>query len=743
MSPDGPAPSDAAPVFTRDSILGGMPARRASTLLFAIENRSALVAAQARRAMARFETQHSAAEREQLFLGALAEGRTPPQPPRIQDIDRHAPEWRDLIPTDPALRAALLIRIGGKYGLPAQATGIAAALGADDPAVVAQYERQAGAPLAAMRSAPLRRSERVRWLRDRVSRRIESLPPFWLAFALTLTETVGVGVLALPIALAGFGPAAAIVVLVAFGLLNTLTLAALVEAITRTGSMRYGLAFFGRLIGDYLGRPGNATVMPVLFALEAASFVVCLVGVGTTIGAATGIPVVLCAAALFAVNVVILWRDSLDVTVALAVALGFVSLSLLVAMSLIAFAHPAAAAATSPGLLVGGVGILELIFGVALGAYFGHTSAGYSAKIVLARDPSGSQFMAGNIAAMLTAIVLYVVFVLSVTAAVGADGLRGFAGTALTPLAKVIGPVIDVMGTIYVLMTMGLGSMFASRTIYNLTGETLLAGGRLGRWVDAGGRFARFAARATPVVILFVIVAVLLANNAISMTSILALIGTLTVPLLGGVVPMLVLVAARRRGERVPKRFLRPLGHPIVAGVVGLVFLMGVAAFGLWIWREPLDRLAALGVSGAILALTALSVRRGAFSPRTVIEYRIESGPPPFGILSVVSRGRQVAAEVRLQDDAGERAIPGPIAEIPRPTRVRRLVVTVPASAAREMRLWLHAIAPSGASGDVGTPTDIAIGDGADIRVAGTGGPLEVPTAGETLTLTLTMPSNG
>jgi hypothetical protein len=81
---------EGGPVFTRESVLAGMPARRASTLLFAIENRSALVAARARRAMARFETEHTVAEREQLFLGALAEGRVPPKPPTIQDINRHA-----------------------------------------------------------------------------------------------------------------------------------------------------------------------------------------------------------------------------------------------------------------------------------------------------------------------------------------------------------------------------------------------------------------------------------------------------------------------------------------------------------------------------------------------------------------------------------------------------------------------------------------------------------------------------
>ena len=196
-----------------------------------------------------------------------------------------------------------------------QARSLADALGAQDPTVLAEFERQTGGPLAAAGAAPCPGASGC------------------TGCAIgCLVGSNGCAVLAgvradpdgdrwrwragAPDRPAEFGTAGAIVVLVAFGLLNTLTLAALVEAITRTGNMRYGLAFFGRLISDYLGRSGNLAVMPVLFGLEAASFVICLVGLGTIIGAATGLPVVACAAALFAVNVVILWRDSLDVTVA-------------------------------------------------------------------------------------------------------------------------------------------------------------------------------------------------------------------------------------------------------------------------------------------------------------------------------------------------------------------------------------------------------------------------------------------
>ena len=143
------------------------------------------------------------------------------------------------------------------------------------------------------------------------------------------------------------------------------------------------------------------------------------------------------AAVLFAVVTAILWRGTLDATVAVAVAVGSINIFLLLAISAIAFANASRArfAGAAPGGVAFDASLLELIFGVALVAYFGHTSAGHSAKVVLARDPSGRHLLAGNIAAMLAAMVIYIVFVLVVTGAVGANDLAGYTGTALTPLA--------------------------------------------------------------------------------------------------------------------------------------------------------------------------------------------------------------------------------------------------------------------------------------------------------------------
>ena len=705
--------ADEAPIFTRADVIGGMPARRASTLLYAIEGRTALLASRARRAMARFETERTAAEAEGQFLSALAEGRSLPLRPTIQDLDRHADRWASLVPAEPALRAEILRRIVEKYGLPIQARGLRAALGADDPVVAEAYRQRTSVDVAAAGLAPLSLRERLRWRRAAISHRLESLPPFWLAFTLTLTETVGAGVLALPIALAGFGPVGAAMLLVVFGLLNVLTIAALVESITRDGQMRYGNAFLGHLIGDYLGRPGLAVAIPTLFVLDAVGFSVALIGFGSTMSGVTGVSVLIWAGVLFAVVMAILWRGSLDATVAVAVAVGSINIFLLLLISAIAFANarPDALSAGSSGGIAFDATLLELIFGVALVSYFGHTSAGHSARVVLARDPSGRHLLAGNVAAMLSAMVIYIVFVFVLTGAVGADTLAGYPGTALTPLAQRVGPIIDVLGTVYVVLGVGLSAIYLGLGIFNQMADLIAAraGAHPGS-PDTSARLVDFAIRAAPLAVIFLVVEVLLSRGSISFTEPLNLVGTLTLPLLSGVFPMLLLVAARRRGDRLPGRMIGPLGWPIVAIAIGGIFLFGVVSFGLWIWVSPLERLAALFVGAAMVALTVVSWRRGAFAPRTVVEYRLETGPPDRGILSVVSGGRAVAAFVDLEESTGRRRVEGTQIVVNAPNRLRSMTVDLPADVAPDVSLWVHSVGPDGDS--TRTPVDVRVHGG-------------------------------
>jgi amino acid permease len=736
-------PPDEAPAFSRAGVLGGLPARRASTLLFAIENRTALLVARARKAMARFETERTAAEREQVFLAALAGGRTPPGRLTIQGLDRHARGWEDLVPPDPELRAALLGRIADKYGLPARARDLRAVLGAAEPAVADAYRRQTGHALAADDARARALRERLSWWRTDASRRLESLPPFWLAYALTLTETVGGGVLALPIAFARFGALGAIAVLAFFGIVNALTIAALVESITRNGSMRYGNAFFGRLVGDYLGRPGLLVAMPALFILDAVSFLVGLVGFGATLGGATGLPAVACAALLFAVVVAVLWRGSVDATVALAVAVGFLNLGLIVTITALAAraAGPDAFAKANQGGLALDTALLEVMFGVALVAYFGHTSAGHAAKVVLARDPTGRQLMAGNVAAILTAMVIYIVFVLSVTAAVGPDALAGYRGTALTPLAARVGPIVDALGTVYVTLGVGLSSIYVGLGIFNQMTEGIAAI-PIARWrARRSGRLADFAIGAAPLGAIFIAVEWLLNAGGISFTEPLNVVGTITLPLLGGVLPMLLLVASRRRGERLPGRMIGPLGRPVTALLIGSLYLFSVFAFGLWIWHEPLQRLAAIGTGVAIIALPVVAWRRGAFQPRTVVEYRIEAGPPAYGIVSVLSAGRPLVAEIGLLDATGRRTVTAAEASVAAPNQLRSVSVSLPKHETRELELWVHAVSGDGSSTSTPSAVEVLVaGDLRTIRVDGQkDGPVLVPLGHDPTVLTISL----
>ena len=704
--------TDVTPTFTRDSVLAGNHARRATTLLYAIENRSALLTSRDRLAMARFETERSMADRERAFLGALAEGRTPPLKPTIQDIDRHASGWADLVPDDPGLRAAVLQRLVAKYGLPRAARGIRRVLGVSDPVVQAAYARQnAGASPDDGADASLPTRERLRWRRAALSAKLESLPPFWLAYALTLTETVGGGILALPIALAAFGPAGATVVLAFFGLINMLTVAVLVEAITRDGHMRYGNAFFGRLIGDYLGRPANAIAMPALFLLDAVGFLVGLVAFGATIAGITGVSPAVGAAGLFAVTIVILRRGSLDATVAVAVAVGLVNLSLVIVLSILALANARPdAGGSGPGIPLD-ARALELIFGVALVSYFGHTSAGHAAKVVLAKDPGGRQLLTGNVAAMATAMGIYIVFVLTVTAAVGSDVLRGYDGTAITLLADRVGPMVTVIGTVYLTLGVGLSSLYLGLGIFNQMTELIEAATKRRLGGRGQGEIAWFAFRASPLLAIFGLVIVLLDRGSISFTGPLSFVGTLTLPLLGGVFPILVFLAARRRGERAPARPVPWVGHPLVALIIASIFLAGVLVFGLWIWTGLLERLAALGVSGAIVAIAVVSWRRGSFRPRTVVEYRVEPGPPVFGVVSVVADGRAIPATFELNEGGALRTVVAHQAVVAAPARLASVRVALPAAASGELEVWVHAVAPDGATSP--TPVTVVM-EGAD-----------------------------
>src|ERR671913_230339 len=193
-------------LLDREAVLAGLPARRANTLLFLIESRTAHLVARSRQAMELFLTQGAAEERELAFFEAFALGREPPLRPTIQDLERYAPQWAPLVPENPRVQAAVAHRLGEKYEFTYEtAPSIRAALGLDNAPVQQAYQRLYHQPLESIFASRATPADRLRWAWAALAGWLENLPLFWTAYALTLTETVGVSILALPIAVAAIG----------------------------------------------------------------------------------------------------------------------------------------------------------------------------------------------------------------------------------------------------------------------------------------------------------------------------------------------------------------------------------------------------------------------------------------------------------------------------------------------------------------------------------------------------------
>jgi amino acid permease len=723
--------SDRSGFFSRSELLGGLPARRASTLLFAIEARAAHQVARSRRAMATYLTERTAEEGERAFLEAMAGGRELPLLPTIQDLERHAGSWAELVPADPGVRAAVAAILGQKYAFTRDLVpNIRGALGLDQTATARSFEAQQKRPLDSIYASALPVSERLRWARSRFAVRIEDLPPFWMAYALTLTEMIGAGVLVLPIALAGVGPLLGLVVLVVLGLLNIATIAGLVEAITRDGSMRYGRAYFGRLAGSLLGRAGGSTITTTLLALNIVSLLAYVLAFGSALAGATGISAAVWVAALFLINLFFMARRDLGATVATAIVIAAVNIGLILAICVLAFTRVDAAKLTS-GLAPGaGVAVLSLAFGVVLIAYFGHTSAGNVAKVVLEKEPSGRGLMRGSIASTATVIGLYALCILAVSGAVERRALLGYDGTVITPLAERVGPSIDVLGAVYVALAIGLGSIYMSLGLFNQIQEWLPRSGagpsRLSRVTT--NAWARFWLGVLPAFLTFIVLEWLIATNRASFSEPLSLIGTVTLPLLGGIFPMLLLAASRRRGDYVPNSALRLLGNRAVIASVAGIFFVGVLVQGFVIWRHPVERLLASGAALLMVAVSLIAARRGAFRPRSVIEIRRE--PSGAGFVSVTIAGLPGDVPIRLEEDGKHRELHGAGDRIQRFETLRSASFDLPSTEARQLKVWVHRI--TGDRESEGIP--------ARVRVESGGGAEELATGGEDGVVMLTLP---
>jgi hypothetical protein len=932
-------------LFTRDEVLGGLPARRAATLLFLIESRTAYLVDQSRRATDFFLSEDASKERDLAFLEAFSLGREPPIRVTIQEIERFSAKWTPLVPDNPSIRAAIAHLLGQKYKFTKLAApGIRTALTLDAEAVRQAYRRLYRVEPETIFALQIYWTGRLSWLWASLSTFVDSLSPFWLTFALTVAFSLSQAFLALPTGVARVGPIVGVVLVVVIGLINVLTMACMAEACSRSGDFRYGKGFIGRLVIDYLGKEAS-----VVFSLITTirTFLVLLagsIGIGLTLATFTPVPAHVWMTLLLCVELFYLSRKSLNVTATTMVLLITVNLIILLPIAVLAFSHGQPEnffSVTLPFLRREPFdpAILQLVFGVIIMLYIGHVYVIQCAKIVLPRDPSARSLIHGSVAGTVFLTLLFATWVLAINGAVAPQQLAGQAGTALTPLAIKIGPSIHVLGSLLVVLLLGMSCLRTSTVLFNiaqervptrirsvlvlprrkgslvfskratsngsprialtylgLTGDQFqfrvvvqcegkvhhlqasvskswdatvlferfpelrahginailevleadressrvgitstmslayegdwdtsglhiadvltladparqlvnwivrrgevnvaevaahtgrhedqirgmlddlaqqgfidpiegnsryrihLAAKRRGQiakeiWQDLDAKIApqttstpgslrrsaltlwlrwlivsgggRFFLCASPVLLVFLLAEGLFLAGTASFAGVLGFGGVIANSLTGGIFPVLLLVSSRRKGDFVPGVVYRFLDHPLCSITLYLLFLANLFLHGLFIWQNPWARGTALFFALLVIGTTLLIFRRGAFSRRTVLELRADSGAGEGAVFRLVTGGKPLSADIQLGFSDGEENYHAASGEIAGLSRLRHATFHLPSTSARELKVWAHKVTSDGGSEGLSALVEIPSGVGTkqfDLRLSG------------------------
>lgn len=684
--------------ISRDEVLGGLGGRatkQAHTVLALIENRTAHLVAHAQQAANPALAVAATQTTPRTFLAAIAQGRAELPPPTIQEIERYAEHWAMLVPENPTIRATLAYLLGQNYALPAQTVpGIRAALGLEEAAVQQAYQRLYQQPITTIFADRAIWWEALRWRWATFSSRLEALPPFWLTFFLTMPATSGL--LALPIALAPVGPLWGVTIILGLGAINMLTVAALAETVVRSGVARFGLGFLGQLAQEYLG-PAAASLLTL--ALVLSNFLVLIIfflGVGGTLAGATGLPAPLWMLILLVVTLYFLSRRSLNATVTTNLLIVFINLLIVLAILLLALpAFQWRNLTSSGGLPTFTPSALGSIVGILSATFLSHFLVATYGPVILPRDPGGRAWLRGSIAAIATMMVIAVLWLLAIVGVLSPATLRDAKGTVVTPLAAIVGPAVNLLGSLLVILSLGLATIQVSLAQYYSVEERLPALGSVS-WLGKLPPTQRFWLCVSPMGLVLALALWLLSSGVGSFAGLLGTVNVLALPLLTGIIPLLLLVATRRMGDFAPGFTLGWLGHPLLVGLLVLFFVTTILMHGLYIWEAWPLRLLGIGGGLVILAVSWRSWRQGVRGGRVVIKICHDERLQGQSHCNIVANGQPLAAAVTLAYGNRQEELHVDHVAIATFPALQRVTLSLPVTAASSLKLWVYQLPVEG-----------------------------------------------
>jgi hypothetical protein len=208
----------------------------------------------------------------------------------------------------------------------------------------------------------------------------------------------------------------------------------------------------------------------------------------------------------------------------------------------------------------------------------------------------------------------------------------------------------------------------------------------------------RFWLWGSPVALAFLVAEWLTLTGNGSFARLLSIAGVLTISLVCGIFPVLLLAASRRTGEVVPHVVYPILGHPVLLGGIYLLFLAVIFLHGFVIWQAPLERAAAVGVGVLVAGATVAMVSRDAFAGRVVVELREDQRGAGCTVFNVVANGQAATGEVWLLYPDGEQRLHTAAGQVPMVAALRSVRFQLPVMQAKLLKVWAHRITPGGDS---------------------------------------------
>ncbi len=273
--------------------------------------------------------------------------------------------------------------------------------------------------------------------------------------------------------------------------------------------------------------------------------------------------------------------------------------------------------------------------------------------------------------------------------------LAGTQGTLLSPLAAQVGPVINWLGAVLVILGLGLTAIQDCLVLYYATDDLLPGRGSPGPIGRLDER-SRFLLAGAPVVVSFLLTEWVSWSEFASFTTLQSILGVLQLPLMAGIYPVLLLLATRRKGDLAPRRVRSWLGNPLLLAGVYLVYL-SIILIHVLIWQDLPSRLLAVIVGVTTLWMTVRVLRGGALAGRVVVELRQDQRPGGRSLLQVVQAGRRANLSASLAYPGREVVVAcgDEIYDLP---SLEALCLELPAAQARQLKVWAHRLTPEGRS---------------------------------------------